>query len=159
MKKILTLFVILALSVSTCYASSFGRALKNAFKQDVKNTKTEIKATNKSIKNAIKSDYKAAKKETKQDIKETKKEWKSFKKDIKNQFKADLENSKKLQAEAEAARKNEIIKDIDTKLNGLNKELETVKNAQNITETERTIRMRLLQNQIKYYNKQKTSLK
>ena len=136
MKKILTLIMVLALSSSASYAISFGQALRNAIRQDVKATKQEVK----------------------KDIKDTKKDIKDMNKSIKNQIKTDIENSKKAHAEAEAARKKEALKQINAKLSDLNKEMKTVKNDKNITETERVIRTRALQRQIDYYNKQKAIL-
>ena len=62
MKKILTLIIVLALSTSASYAITFGQALRNAFRQDVKNVKTEVKNTNKEIKKQIKTDIDNAKK-------------------------------------------------------------------------------------------------
>ena len=137
MKKILTLVMVIVLSTSASYATSFGQALKNAFRQDVKATKQEVK----------------------KDIKNTKKDIKDINKSIKNQIKTDIENTKKAQAEAEAARKKEALNQINAKLSDLNKQMKTVKNDKNMTETERVIRTRALQRQIDYYNKQKSALK
>lgn len=91
--------------------------------------------------------------------------WRSFgnavKQDVKatkQAIKTDIENSKKEQAEAEAARKKESLKEINNNLYALNKEMNAVKNDKNITETERVIKIRLLQKQIDYYNKQKKNI-
>ena len=147
MKKILTLAMILAFSTTGAFAFSFGKSVKNAVKQDINNTKTEVKTTNNSVKNSVKSDIKAAKKE----VKDTKNS-------VKNQVKQDIENAKKAQTQAATAKKTEKLNQINSKLTELNKEMTTIKNDKNITETERTLRTRALQRQIDWYNKQKAAL-
>ena len=149
MKKILTLAMVLAISCGSCFAWSwgFGKSVKNAVKQDIKNTKNEVKTTNKSIKKAIKSD-----------IANTKKEVKNTNKTIKNAVKQDIENAKAEQTASATAKKNEKIKEINSKLTELNKEMKTVKNSKEITETERTLRTRAIQRQIDFYNKQNAAL-
>ncbi len=147
MRKLLVLFMVLVLSTASSYAVSFGQALRNAFRQDVKNVKTEVKTTNRNFKNAVKSDIK----ETKQEIKDTRKS-------IRNQIKSDIEESKKAREAEAAARKKEAIKNIDSNIKTLKKELNTVKKDKNISETERVVRTRAIEKQIKYYNKQKAAL-
>lgn len=79
---------------------------------------------------------------------------------IKNAAKADAENAKKERAAKAAVKKENKLKQIDSKLTELNKEMETVKNQKTgITESERTLRMNMLQKQINFYNKQKAALK
>ena len=95
----------------------------------------------KSFKQAVKSDYQNTKN--------------SYKKAIKT----DLENAKKENTAVSQAKKDEKLKQINTKLTELNKEMNTVKNQKDgITESERTLRMNLLQRQIDFYNKQKAAL-
>jgi len=85
----------------------------------------------------------------------------AFKQDVKatkQAIKTDINNSKSAQAKAAAARKKESIKEINSQLSVLNKEMKTVKNDKNITETERVIRTKALQKQIDFYNKRKKEL-
>lgn len=91
--------------------------------------------------------------------------WKSFKNAVKQDaratrqaIKTDINNSKKEQAEITAARKKESLKEVNNNINSLNKEMVAVKNDKNISETERTIKVRLLQKQINFYNKQKKEI-
>jgi len=118
MKKLLTLIMVLAVSSSATYASSFWKDLRNSFRQDVKATKQAIRA--------------------------------------------DIEKSKieqeQAQAAATATRKREALKEVNTNLYNLNKEMRTVKADKNISETERTIKVRLLQKQIDFCNKQKKDI-
>ena len=126
MKKALTLILTMTLMTGFSFASnSFGSAVKNAVKQDIRNTKS-----------AVKSDIKAVKTSVKQDI----------------------ANEKQAQANTAAAKKAEKIKQINSKLAELNKEMKTVKEDKNITETERTLKVRTLQRQIDFYNNQKKAL-
>ena len=114
MKKLLVLIMVLAISSSATYASSFWGSVRDAFRQDVKATKQAIRA--------------------------------------------DIENSKKEQAAATAARKREALKEVNTNLYNLNKEMRAVKADKNISETERVIKVRLLQKQIDFCNKQKKDI-
>ncbi len=114
MKKLLVFVMVLAVTSSASYASSFWSSLRNAFKKDVKATKQAIKT--------------------------------------------DINNSKKEQAAITAARKQESLKEVNNNLATLNKEMAAVKKDKNITETERTIKMRLLQKQIDFCNKQKKEI-
>lgn len=118
MKKLLTLIMVLAVSSSATYASSFWKDLRNSFRQDVKATKQAIKT--------------------------------------------DIEKSKieqeKAQAQEKATRKREALKEVNTNLYNLNKEMRTVKADKNISETERVIKVRLLQKQIDFCNKQKKDI-
>lgn len=85
----------------------------------------------------------------------------AFRQDVKatkQAIKTDINNSKNAQAQAAAARKKESIKEINNQLSVLNKEMKTVKNDKNITETERVIRTRALQKQIDFYNNRKKEL-
>ena len=50
------------------------------------------------------------------------------------------------------------MKQINGKLDELNKEMTAVKADKNITETERTLKVRTLQRQIDFYNNQKKAL-
>ncbi len=80
--------------------------------------------------------------------------------DISNAVKADINNAKQQHNTAAAAKKAEKLKQIDAKLDELNKEYNTVKNQQfGITESERSLRLNVLQRQIDFYNKQKAALK
>ena len=118
MKKLLTLIMVLAVTSSATYASSFWKDLRNSFKQDVKATKQAIRA--------------------------------------------DIEKSKieqeKAQAQEKATRKREALKEVNTNLYNLNKEMRTVKADKNISETERDIKVRILQKQIDFCNKQKKDI-
>lgn len=98
--------------------------------------------------NALKSDLNAVKNAAKQDVK-----------DVKNAVKQDAKNRATAQASTAQAKKAEKIKQIDAKLADLNSKMTTVKNNKNITETERTLQTKALQNQIDFYNKQKAALK
>ena len=97
----------------------------------------------------------------------------SFWKDLRNSFKqdvkatkqairADIEKSKieqeKAQAQEKATRKREALKEVNTNLYNLNKEMRTVKADKNISETERVIKVRILQKQIDFCNKQKKDI-
>ena len=114
MKKLLSLIMILAVTSSASYASSFWKDVKNSFKKDVKATKQAIKT--------------------------------------------DIDNSKKEQAAEKAAKKKASLKEVNDRLTALNKEMNEVKADKNITETERTIKIKLLQKQIDYYKKQKQDI-
>ena len=118
MKKLLTLIMVLAVTSSATYASSFWKDLRNSFKQDVKATKQAIRA--------------------------------------------DIEKSKieqeKAEAQEKATRKREALKEVNTNLYNLNKEMRTVKADKNISETERVIKVRILQKQIDFCNKQKKDI-
>ena len=118
MKKLLTLIMVLAVSSSATYASSFWKDLRNSFRQDVKATKQAIRA--------------------------------------------DIEKSKieqeKAQAQEKATRKRDALKEVNTNLYNLNKEMKDVKADKNISETERTIKVKLLQKQIDFCNKQKKDI-
>ena len=89
----------------------------------------------------------------------------AFRKDVKatkQAIKADYENTKKEQEKAQAAekaaRKKEALNEVNNNLNNLNKEMKEVKSDKNITETERVIKVKLLQKQIDFYNKQKKDI-
>lgn len=118
MKKLLTLIMVLAVSSSATYASSFWKEVRNSFKQDVQATKQAIKA--------------------------------------------DIEKSKieqeKAQAQEKATRKRDALKEVNTNLYNLNKEMKDVKADKNISETERTIKVKLLQKRIDFCNKQKKDI-
>jgi len=87
----------------------------------------------------------------------------AIKTDINNQksaIKTDMDNAKKKRESAAAVKKEEKIKQIDLKLAELNKQMKQVKNqTTGITESERALRMNVLQRQIDFYNKQKAALK
>ena len=114
MKKLLTLIMVLAVSSSATYASSFWKEVRNSFRQDVKATKQAIRA--------------------------------------------DIEKSKieqeKAQAQEKAAKKKASLKEVNDRKTALNKEMKEVKSDKNISETERTIKVKLLQKQIDFANKQ-----
>lgn len=114
MKKLITLIMVLAVSSSATYASSFWKDLRNSFRQDVKATKQAIRA--------------------------------------------DIENAKaeqeKAQAQEKAAKKKASLKEVNDRKTALNKEMKEVKSDKNISETERTIKVKLLQRQIDFANKQ-----
>ena len=81
----------------------------------------------------------------------------SFKKDVnatKQAIKTDINNTKKEQAAEKAARKKASLKEVNDRLTALNKEMKEVKADKNISETERTIKVKLLQKQIDFANKQ-----
>ena len=85
----------------------------------------------------------------------------SFKKDVnatKQAIKTDINNTKKEQAAERAAQKKASLKEVNDKLTALNKEMKTVKADKNITETERTIKIKLLQKQIDFYKKEKQDI-
>ena len=83
----------------------------------------------------------------KQDVKETK-----------QAIKTDIENSKKEQAKENEARKKESLKEVNDRLTALNKEMKAVKNDKTITETERVIKIKILQKQIDFANQQKKDI-
>ena len=114
MKKLLTLIMVLAVTSSASYASSFWKDVKNSFRQDIKATKQ-----------AVRTDIENAKKE-----------------------------QEKTQAAETAARKKASLKEVNDRLTALNKEMKEVKADKNISETERTIKVKLLQKQIDFANKQ-----
>ena len=85
----------------------------------------------------------------------------AFKRDVKETkqaIRADIENSKKEQAAEAAARKKAALQEVNDKLTALNKDMRAVKADKNITETERTIKIKLLQKQIDFANKQKKEI-
>lgn len=85
----------------------------------------------------------------------------AFRQDVKatkQAIKTDINNSKNAQSQAAAARKKESLQEINNRLSVLNKEMKTVKNDKNITETERVIRTKALQKQIDFCNKQKKEI-
>jgi len=118
MKKLLALVMVLAVTSSATYAGSFWDSLRNAFRQDVKETRQAIRT------------------------------------DIENAKKA----QEKAQAEENAARKKEALKEVNARLTTLNKEMKQVKADKNITETERVIKVKVLQKQIDFANKQKKDI-
>ena len=101
----------------------------------------------------------AVKNAVKQDIANTKSAVKTTAKDVKTAVKQDIANEKKAQATTAAAKKAEKIKQIDSKLTELNKEMTATKADKNITETERVLKTKTLQRQIDFYNNQKKALK
>ena len=89
----------------------------------------------------------------------------AFRQDVKatkQAIRADIEKSKieqeKAQAQEKATRKRDALKEVNTNLSNLNKEMRTVKADKNISETERVIKVRLLQKQIDFCNKQKKDI-
>ena len=114
MKKLLALIMILSVTSSASYASSFWKDVKNSFKRDVNATKQAIKT--------------------------------------------DINNTKREQAAEKAAKKKESIKQVNDRITELNKEMRQVKADKNITETERTIKVKLLQKQIDFYKKEKQDI-
>ena len=100
----------------------------------------------------------AFKSAVKQDISNVKSAVKSDVNATKSAVKQDIENQKQEQKTTAATKKAEKIKQIDSKLEELNKELASVKSDKNITETERTLKVRTLQRQIDFYNNQKKAL-
>lgn len=101
----------------------------------------------------------AMKNAVKQDIANTKSMVKTTAKDVKTAVKQDIANEKQAQASTAAAKKAEKIKQIDSKLAELNKEMTATKADKNITETERVLKTKTLQRQIDFYNNQKKALK
>ena len=131
MKKLLTILMMMTVcTYGANAANSYTKSVKNAIKQDINNAKTQTKQNNQALKNAVK-------------------------KDIDNKIQADT----KARQDATAAKKAEKIKQIDGKLTQLNKQKETIENDKNITLTEKTVRLRTVQNQIDFYTKQKEALK
>ncbi len=114
MKKLLTLIMILDVSSSATYASSFWKDVKKSFRQDIKATKQAVRA------------------------------------DIKNS----REEQKKAYAAEIAANKQKSLKEVNDRKAALNKEMKAVKADKTISETERTIKVNLLQKQINFANKQ-----
>ncbi len=93
-----------------------------------------------SIKNAVK-----------QDIQNTKS-------DLKEAVKKDMQAKAQAQTSASQAKKAEKIKQIDSKLSELNKEMASTKKDKNISETERVLKTRQIQRQIDFYTRQKQAL-
>lgn len=118
MKKLLTLIIVLAVSSSATYASSFWKDVKKSFRQDVKATKQAVRA----------------------DIENVKKE------------------QEKEKAAQKAANKQKSLKEVNDRLAVLNKEMKEAKTDKNISETERTIKVKLIQKQIDFANKQKKDI-
>ena len=100
----------------------------------------------------------AMKQAVKQDVAATKSAVKSDVKTVKNAVKQDIANTQKAQTNTAALKKEEKLKQINTKLSELNKELEKAKSDKTITETQRVIEVKTLQKQIDFYNKQKAAL-
>lgn len=103
----------------------------------------------------LKSSFKNA---IKQDIQSVKNDVNSQNKALKEAVKKDIQNSANAKTSAAQAKKAEKIKQIDSKLTSLNKELASVKANKQITETERTLRVNSLERQIRFYNEQKKAL-
>ena len=101
----------------------------------------------------------AVKNAVKQDVANTKSAIKADAASVKKAVKQDIANTKQAQTSTAAAKKAEKIKQIDSKLAELNKEMAATKADKNITETERTLKARTLQRQIDFYNSQKKALK
>ena len=99
----------------------------------------------------------AVKNAVKQDVANTKSAIKADAASVKKAVKQDIANTKQAQTSTAAAKKAEKIKQIDSKLAELNKEMAATKADKNITETERTLKARTLQRQIDFYNSQKNS--
>lgn len=96
-------------------------------------------------------------------------EWTTFKNNVKKDIqntnaslkeavKKDVEANKKAKEDAIKAKKTEKINEINKKIAELNKELATVKNAKDMTYTEKTIKTRAIEKQLEYYNNQKADL-
>ncbi len=96
-------------------------------------------------------------------------EWTNFKNNVKKDIQAtnaslkdavqkDIEASKKAQQDAITAKKTEKINEINKKIADLNKELETIKNAKDMTYTEKSFKTRAIEKQLEYYNNQKADL-
>ncbi len=138
MKKLLALSVILALSTSmTLAATSYGTALKNAIKQDIETTKKEAKSYNASLKEAAKKDMEAKAAVNKKALEE---------KAAANQ-------------KAAEAKKAGTIKELNAKIAELNKQKATIQSAKNMTYTEKTLKTKLINDQLNYYNAQLEALK
>ena len=86
-----------------------------------------------------------------------------FATNLKNAAKKDVQNAinAKTQANQSAAqaKKQEKIKELNTKLAELNKEKDSVKTDKNITEVQRTLKLDRINKQIDFYTKQKAALK
>lgn len=96
---------------------------------------------------ASSSFWKSLKSAVRQDVQETR-----------QAIRTDIENSQREQANVNAARKREALKEVNSKLYALNKEMREVKYNKNISETERLIRTRSLQRQIDFCNMQKKEI-
>jgi len=79
--------------------------------------------------------------------------------DLKSAVQADINNAKKANADAASAKKAEKIAEINKKLSALESQLKSVKADKSITETERALKVRSIERQIEYFNKQKAALK
>lgn len=129
MKKILSLTLLFALTTSISMAGTLN-TIKNSVKADAK-----------SIAASVKSDAKATATSVK----------KAAKTDIQNKM---TEKTAKANED-----KKTKLSEIETKITDLNKKLSTVKSDKNITETERTLKTKVLNEQIKALEKQKALLK
>ena len=136
MKKILVLIMALAISTSASYAASFWSSIKNAFRQDVKATKQAI----------VDGWFHTG------DLGYKNEDGYLF---ITNRG---IEFREEIPEDDYKYPENVSIKEINNQLSVLNKEMKTVKNDKNITETERVIRTRALQKQIDFYNNRKKEL-
>ena len=80
-------------------------------------------------------------------------------KTFKNAVKADVNNAKKQNTAETTAKKQAKLKEINTKLDALNKEKQEISSkTYGITESERSLRLNVIQRQIDFYNKQKAAL-
>ena len=81
----------------------------------------------------------------------------AFRRDVnttKQAINTDIENAKKEQAAQTVANKRKSLKEVNDRKAALNKEMREVKADKTISETERTIKLKLLQKQIDFANRQ-----
>ena len=131
MKKMLTLGVILALSTSmTLAASNYTSALKNAIKQDIEASKQEARNYNASVKE-------------------------SFRKDLEAKAKA----AEQEQIKITRAKKAQKLSEANAKIAELNKEKALIERSKDMTYTEKAIKVKALDKQLEYWNKQIDALK
>ena len=145
MKKILTFSAVLMLSTClVCNAASYADAFKKAVKQDIQASKQEVSK----LREAAKKDMEASRQEAK-----------NIKADYKEAIKKDIEAKKQENIKVQEAKKQAKIKEIDSKVNAINKEIASINANKNMTNIEKTIKINALNKQIKFYQDQKEALK
>lgn len=87
-----------------------------------------------------------------------KKDIQSTNQSLKEAVKKDIEANKKAQEDTLKSKKTAKINEVNKKIADLNKELATIKNAKDMTYTEKTFKTRAIEKQLEYYNKQKADL-
>ena len=101
-----------------------------------------------SLKNAVKQDIETMKKETK-----------DYNASVKEAAKKDMEAKAAANKKAAETKKAEKLKEVNAKIAELNKEKASIQNAKDMTYTEKNIKTKLIEKQLKYHNDQLEALK